>query len=227
MPPPTSPLTPRVSPPTPALHLKPRSPSPFLCPQPSPTCQEEFEVEAGGPGSGRGNEHWTSSHGELGWSLTVWPEWLPSLDGFLPPRAEPGQHKASESSRPPCTGRGRICLTLTRTEGWRDPHPRVPQGCTAPPLRQAGPLSVCLLLLCLSVACSLCPSLLALLFFLAVSFLTPFLTPLSPAPSPSNPPNSLCKAARVLAHPTPSYRSLPYSRSKPQARGLPGDPVNN
>ena len=78
-------------PPPPPLHLKPHSPSPFLCPQPSPTCQEEFEVEAGGPGSGRGNEHWTSSHGELGWSLTVWPEWLPSLDGFLPPRAEPGR----------------------------------------------------------------------------------------------------------------------------------------
>lgn len=132
----------------PSLHLKACSPSPFLCPRPSPTCREEFEVEAGGPGSGRGDEHWTASHGELGWSLTVWPEWLPSLDGFLPPQAEPGQHEASESSRPLYTGRGRTCLSLTRTEGWRDPHPGVPQGCTAPPLRQADPLSVCLLLLC-------------------------------------------------------------------------------
>ena len=128
------PPLPQFSPPTPALHLKPCSPSPFLCPQPSPTCREEFEVEAGGPGPGRGSEHWTASCGELDWSLTVWPEWLPSLDGFLTPRAEPGQHKASESSMPPYTRRGRICLTLTRTEGWRDPHPRVPQGCPAPPL---------------------------------------------------------------------------------------------
>lgn len=62
--------------------------------------------------------------------------WLPSLEpGSYHHKPGRAQHEASESSKtPPSMRKGQDLLSLTRTEGWRDPHPGVPQGRTAPPL---------------------------------------------------------------------------------------------
>lgn len=150
----------------------------------------------------------------------VWPEWLLLWTGSYHHKPSRASMKPQELSGPSIPGRGRTCLSLTRGQkNWRDPHPA--KGAAAPPLKQTDPLSavcLCPLLCCLLSA----PLYLALLFFLAVSFLTPFLTPTLPAPSHPT-PNSLCKAAGV-PYPTPPTAPSP-SVQKPRARGLPGDPV--
>lgn len=60
------------------LYVKPILLHRGLATESVPKCREEFEVVAGGPGLGEGNEQWFGRLGELGSD----PDWM-ALSGWL------------------------------------------------------------------------------------------------------------------------------------------------